>query len=129
MNPPQRVADHEARAGASQPKDGGGDLLETTQAPDRLIPQDCLHRLRFYSKHIGNHRRVDGARADRVDADAARCIFERGTSRQPHHAMLRGMVGRSTWQTYQAANRRAVDDPAKQNGPILLGALCPRTVA
>ena len=44
--------------------------------------------------HVGDHRRLDRAGADRVDADAARRVLERGALGQAEHAVLGGVVGR-----------------------------------
>src|SRR3954470_9284460 len=71
----QADADHEARGRAAQPEDRGGDLLGPAEAADRLLLHDLGHRVSLTFEHVGDHRRVDRAGADRVDADAARLIF------------------------------------------------------
>ena len=73
------VADHEAGAGAAQPKNGGGDFRGLAKSPNRLVPQDFFHGVGFLGQHVHNHRRVNRPRAHRIDANTSGSIFERGT--------------------------------------------------
>src|SRR5438552_9446239 len=45
----ERVTDHEARAGAAQPKDGRRDLLGPAEPADRLVPQYLFHGVRLFA--------------------------------------------------------------------------------
>src|SRR3712207_6291637 len=84
----QGDGDHEARARAAQPQYRSGDLLRSTEASDRLLLHDPGHRVRLTGQHLLHHRRVDRAGADRVDADAARGIFDACASGHTDHRML-----------------------------------------
>src|SRR6266550_2596359 len=106
------VADHEACAGAAQPKNGRSDLLGPTESPNRLVLQDVFHGVWFLSQHVRNHRRVDRPRAHRIDANTSGGIFERSALRQPDHSVLGCMVGCAAGDADQTANRRVVDDGA-----------------
>src|SRR5207344_2994630 len=65
------VTNHEACARATEPKNGGCDLLRPTKSPNRLLFQDVFHGVWFLSQHARNHRRFDGPGANRVDANAS----------------------------------------------------------
>src|SRR2546426_5997246 len=108
----KRVTDHEACTGATQPKNGSGDLLGPTKSSNRHISQDVFHGVWFLCQHIGNHWRIDGPWAHRIDADSSGGIFECSALSQADHSMLRCMVGCSTCDADQTANRRVVDDGA-----------------
>src|SRR5256886_8285385 len=108
----ERVTDHEACAGATQPKNGSGDLLGPTKSANRHVSHDLFHSVRFLSQHVGNHRRIDRPWTHCIDADSSRGIFERGALRQPDHSVLGCMIGCSAWDADQTANRRVVDDGA-----------------
>jgi hypothetical protein len=58
------------------------------------------------------HRGLDGAGADRVDADASRGVLERGAAGEAEHAVFGGVVGGAPRQADEAAQRGAVDDRA-----------------
>src|SRR5579885_167352 len=108
----QRVADNEARARTAQPKNGGSDFCRLSDPFVRLISQDLFHRFGFLGQHLLNHRRVDSAGANRIDADASRSIFERGALRQPQYPVLRGVIDRSPRYADESAYRRIVYDRA-----------------
>jgi hypothetical protein len=101
-----------ARAGAAQPQHRGGDLLTAAEAADRLTCDGVGERELAAGHHVGDHRRLDRAGADGVDADPARRVFERGALGETEHAVLGGVVGRASGVADQAAERRAVDDRA-----------------
>jgi hypothetical protein len=103
------VTDHEACAWATQPKNGSGDLLGPTKSSNRQISQDVFHGVWFLSQHVGNHWRIDGPWAHHIDANSSRAIFEGSALRQPDHSVLGCMVGCSTGDADQTANRRVVD--------------------
>src|SRR6266513_6116586 len=100
----ERVPDHEACARAAEPKNGSGDLLRPTKSPNRLVSQDVFHGVWFLGQHVRNHRRIDRPWAYRIDANSSGGIFERSALRQPDHAVLGCMVGRSASDTDQTAN-------------------------
>src|SRR5205807_9987734 len=93
-------------------ENGSGDLLGPAKSPNRLVPQDVFHRVWFLSQHFRNHWRIDRSRAHRIDANSSGGIFERSALRQPDHSVLGCMVGCSTSDADQTANRRVVDDGA-----------------
>src|SRR2546430_1906476 len=100
----QRVADHEAGARATQPKNCRRDFLRPTQSAYRHVSHDLFHGVRFLSQHVRNHRRIDRPRAHRVDANSSGGIFERSALRQPDHSVLGCMVGCSAGNADQTAN-------------------------
>ena len=51
--------------------------------------------------HLGDHRGLDSAGADRVDAYASRCVFQGGAASQSDDAMLGRMVGGPAGQADQ----------------------------
>src|SRR6266566_9254202 len=108
----ERVTDHEACAGATQPKNGSGDFLRSTKSANRHVSHDLFHSVWFLSQHLRNHRRIDRPRTHSIDADSSGGIFERGALRQADHSMLGCMVGCSTGDAAQTANRGGVDDGA-----------------
>src|SRR6266404_3623301 len=108
----ERVTDHEACTGATQPKNGRGDLLRSTKSANRHVSHDLLHSVWFLSQHLSNHRRIDRPRAHRIDANSSGGIFEGSALRQADHSMLGCMVGCSTCDADQTSNRRVVDDGA-----------------
>ena len=87
-----------------------GDLFALAQALHRQVAQEIVHRQHAAIQHVRHHRRVDRAGADRVDADAARGVFERDAAGQAYHAMLGGVIGGKLRPAGQPADRRAVDD-------------------
>src|SRR5438034_11433760 len=101
----ERNAKHEAGAWTAEPEDGCGDLVGAAQSPDRLISHDLGHRVRLRLEHVVNHRGVDRARADGVDADAPRRIFECGALGEPDHAVLARVIGRAAGKAHEAAER------------------------
>src|SRR3982074_916118 len=82
------VTNDKASPRATEPKNGGGDLLRPTQPPDRLISHDFLHGIGLLGQHGRDHWRVDGSRAHCVDSDAPGCILERRALGKPEHPML-----------------------------------------
>src|SRR3954466_7400105 len=84
----QRDADDQARSGAAQPQDRGGDLPAPPEPADRLSGDGIVHAELAVGDHSRDHGRFDGAGADRVDADAARCVFERGALGHSQDAVL-----------------------------------------
>jgi hypothetical protein len=112
-------ADDEARSRAAQPQDRGGDLISASEPADRLIRLGFRDVELALGDHVGDHRRLDGAGADGVDADAARRVFERGAPGQADDAVLGRVVGGAAGQSDEAAERRAVDDGAAPPGAHL----------
>ncbi len=103
---------HEACAWAAQPEHGSGDLVAPSKPTDRLV-RDGLRDVQLApGDHVGDHRRLDGAGAHRVNADAAWGVLERGALREAEDAVLGGVVGGATGVSDQAAERGAVDDRA-----------------
>src|SRR4051812_32499717 len=108
----QRDADYEAGARAAQPQDGGGDLVSAAEAAYRLARFSVGDGEFAVGDHVGDHRGLDGAGANGVDADAARRVFERGAFGEAEDAVLGGVVGGAAGVADEAAERRAVDDRA-----------------
>ena len=98
------VNNHEACARATEPKNGGCDLLRSTKSPNRLLFQDIFHGVWFLSQHARNHGRFDGPGANRVDANASGGIFERSTLRQPEYSVFGCMIRCSAGYTDQTAD-------------------------
>src|SRR5918994_3621542 len=74
----ERDSDHEAGAWAAEPHGGRGDLVGGPEASDRLVAERLGH-VQFAARNHGfDHRCVDRAGADPVDADAAGCVLECG---------------------------------------------------
>jgi hypothetical protein len=105
-------AEYEARCWAAQPQDGGGDLVAASEATDRLVGLGFCPVELAVSDHVGDHRRLDGAGADGIDADAARRVLQRGALGQAEDAVLGRVVGRATGIADKPAERRAVHDRA-----------------
>src|SRR3954447_2572802 len=108
----QRDADDEAGSGAAQPQDRGGDLLAASEPADRLPDDGIVHAELAAGDHPRDHRRLDGAGADGVDADPARRVLQRGALGEAEDAVLGGMVGGAAGVADEAAERRTVDDRA-----------------
>src|SRR6266567_3115764 len=104
------VTDHEACARAAKPKNGSGDFLWPTEPPNRLVFHDVFQGVCFTGQHVSDHWRIDGPRADRIDADAPGGIFESSALCQPEHPMLGGVIYCSASYAHESAERRAVDD-------------------
>src|SRR5437667_8841924 len=104
-------ADHEAGAGAAEPKNRCRDLIRAAQSPDRLI-LDLLHGVSLRIEHVCDHRRVDGPRAHGVDADASGGIFEGRALGEADHAVLARVIRGTAWQAQETAERGAVHDRA-----------------
>src|SRR5205814_1410751 len=72
------------------------------------------HRIQLFtltfSHHPVGHGRLDHARADGVNANATRCIFEGGALGESDHSMLCGVVGPAPDTAYKSPKRRAIDD-------------------
>jgi hypothetical protein len=98
------VTNHEACARATEPKNGGGDLLRPTKSPNRLLFHDVFHGVWFLGQHIRNHGRFDGPGANRVDANASGGIFERSTLRQPEYSVFGCMIRCSAGYADQTAD-------------------------
>lgn len=59
------------------PENRISDLLRPTKATDGYIFHHRVERLSLTGgHHLSDHRRMDDARTDRVDADALRSTFE-----------------------------------------------------
>jgi hypothetical protein len=86
-------ADDETCSGAAQPQHGCGDLLGVSEAADRCRGGGFGVVEFAFGDHVGDHRGLDGAWADGVDADAAGCVLQGGAGGQPDHAVLGGVVG------------------------------------
>ena len=69
--------------------------------------------------HVGDHRGVERAGADGVDADAAWGVLEGGAAGEADDAVLGGVVGGSAGEADETAERRAVDDGAAALGAHL----------
>src|SRR6516164_87527 len=108
----ERVSNHETRAGAAKPQDGGSDRLGRDEAADGLLLRDFFHGFRLLGDHGGNHRRVDGTRTDRVDTNAARRIFKGSALGESNHAMFGGMVDGAAGDADETSDRRIVHDRA-----------------
>src|SRR5439155_4412018 len=77
--------------------------------PNWHVSHDLFPSVWFLSQHFRNHRRIDRPRTHCIDADSSGRIFERGALRQPDYSVLGCMVGCSTGDADQTANRRVVD--------------------
>jgi hypothetical protein len=108
----KRDANYEACARAAQAQDGGGDLVPASEATDRLAGNRVGDRELALRDHVGDHRRLDRAGADGIDADAARCVFQRCALGKAEDAVFGGVVGGAAGISDQAAQGRAVDDDA-----------------
>lgn len=106
----ERVANDKARTRAAQPQHGRGDLFRTTKSSDWLFLQNLFHRLRFIGQHLFDHRRLDGARADRVDPNSSCGVFHSRALGKTDNAVLGRVVGGASWQANEATDGRAVDD-------------------
>ena len=62
--------------------------------------------------HLGDHRGVERAGADGVDADATRGVLEGGAAGEADDAVLGGVVGGPAGKADEPAERRAVHDRA-----------------
>src|SRR5215203_5660704 len=108
----QADTDHEARAGAAQPQHRRGDLLGSAEAANRLLFHDLGYRVRLAFEHVGDHRGVDRAGADRVDADAARRVLDTCALGHADHGVLGPVIGCALRKADETTQRRAVDDGA-----------------
>src|SRR5215204_1629286 len=108
----ERDAGYEACASAAEPEHGSGHLAGLSESRDRLVGDRLVHVELAFGEHVRDHRRLDRSRADRVDADAAGRVLERGTLCEAEDAVFGGVVGRAARQPDQATKRRAVDDCA-----------------
>jgi hypothetical protein len=63
-----------AGAGAAQPEDSGGDLVAAAEAADRCRGIASVRSSSRLAAHVGDHRGLDGAGADSVDARAVAAI-------------------------------------------------------
>src|SRR4051794_40818653 len=86
-------AEDEAGAGAAQPQHAGCDLVGPPEATDGLIRHCVGFDELSVGDHVGDHRGVEGAGADRVDANPAWRVLECCAAGEPDHAVLRGVVG------------------------------------
>ena len=102
----------ETRGRAAQPEEGGCELGSVPETADRLVLDRLRHVELPLLEHAGDHRGVDRAGADCVDADAARRVFERGALREPDHTVLGGVIRSAAGEPDEAAERSAVDDGA-----------------
>ena len=71
-------------------------------------------------------RRLDEARADRVDADAAPAVVDRHVAHQQHHAALRGVVGAAALEALEALDARDVDRCCRGRCSSIAGSTCLR---
>src|SRR5215207_5615926 len=83
------VADHKACALTAEPQDGRSNLLGAPEPPDWGHSHDFLHSVRLALQHARHHRGLDGSRADGIDADSPRGIFERRAFGEAKHTVLR----------------------------------------
>src|SRR5260221_4852032 len=58
----------------------------------------------------GDHRGLDNAWANCVDASATRGIFESSALREPEDSVLSGVIGSTPGSAHQPSQRRPVDD-------------------
>src|ERR1700756_4022213 len=101
---------HEARGWAAQPYHGSGDFCRFAEASDGFLRHHPPHDFRIVIlRDEGCHRRVDHARADRVDADAPGGIVESGAPRQTDHCVLARRISAASYRTLEAADRRTID--------------------
>ena len=75
-------------AGAAKPEDGGGDFVGTAEAADGLVGDGFGDAELAFGDHVGDHRRLDCAWADRVDPDPAGRVLQGGTSGEADDAVL-----------------------------------------
>src|SRR3546814_12858420 len=106
----QTDADHEARVRAAKPQHRVGDLRGPGEAAEELLFHDLGHCVSLTVEHVGDHRRVDRAGADRVEADAARCIFDTRALGHAEHGVLGAVIGRALREANETAERRTVED-------------------
>src|SRR5258708_30223856 len=59
-----------------------------------------------------DHRGLDNAWANCVDASATRGIFESSALREPEDSVLSGVIGSTPGSAHQPSQRRPVDDRA-----------------
>src|SRR5258706_15415258 len=89
-----------------------GDLVGTADSAHRHV--GLQHRIQLFtltfSDHLVGHGRLDHARADGINANATRCIFESSAPCESDHSMLCGMVGPAPGTAYKTSKRRAIDD-------------------
>ena len=87
------LTDYEAGCRATQPKNGSSDLLRPTKSANRHLSHQLFHGFRLSGQHARDHRRLDNARANCVDANATRGIFESSALREPEDSVLGGVIG------------------------------------
>ena len=84
----------------------------SAETADRLVG-DCGGFVELAAgDHLGDHRRVEGAGADGVDAHAAGRVFEGGAAGQADDAVLGGVVGGPAGEADETAEGGAVHDRA-----------------
>src|SRR6266849_4994517 len=107
-----RLPGNVARGRAAEPQNSIGDLLGLPHPPHRHV--GLQHRIQLFtltfSDHLVGHGRLDHARADGVNANATRCVFESSALGESDHSMLCGMVGPAPGTAYKTSKRRTVDD-------------------
>src|SRR5436309_961478 len=99
---------------AGEEECGGSDLPGVTGAPERRTGD---HRRPDQRRHRLGHRRVDVARADRVDPDPTGCDVPRHGAREGEDPTLRRRVVRRRLEPHEGRNARQIDDRA----PVPLG--------
>src|SRR5258708_1011917 len=104
------LPDHEARAIATKPENGRGDLICAAEPANWLISQNLLHGLRLLGEHFRHHRRLDCARTNRIDPNSSGGVFKSRTFRQPDDSMFGGVVDRAAGDADEPTDGGVVDD-------------------
>jgi len=96
-------SDDETCSRAAQPQDGSGDLLALADAPERSRSGHRGPVKLAFGGHVSDHRGLDGAGADGIDADPAGRVLQGGAGGQPDHPVLGGMISSPARQSDQTA--------------------------
>ena len=81
-------------------------------AAERRVLHEQSHRLRIVGARAGVQRRLDKARADRIDAHALLAKLDGQRLGETEHAVLRGRIGRRTRlaDMHERLDRADIDD-------------------
>jgi hypothetical protein len=114
------AVDDDVTAGAAGGDlDGSGDLLPLAESAHRRRSGSLGPVELALGDHVSDHRSLDGAGADSVDADPARRVLQGGAGSQPDHPVLGSVIGGPARESDETAEGGAVDDGAAALGAHL----------
>src|SRR6266446_9381136 len=106
------LTDYEACARAAKPKNSISNLLGATKSTNGYVFHQLFDGFRLSGHHAGDHRRIDGPWANRVNANAHGGIFESSVLCKSKHPVLGGVIQTAPSNAHESADRRVVNDGA-----------------